>query len=104
MKLTVIEQGRIQDFKLGMHEHFWGISYEKSWFYAKKILFFPILGGGVRRVHYLCSRSSNERGELFSWNKKQVKTYHIVGIIPKSNIKAVERGKIDTPNTQTHDL
>jgi hypothetical protein len=42
MKLTVIEQGRIQDFKLGMgalkkiaprggrHEHFWGISCEKS--------------------------------------------------------------------------
>ena len=48
MKLTVIEQGRIQDFKLGMHEHFWGISYEKSWFYAKKILFFPILWGGAR--------------------------------------------------------
>jgi hypothetical protein len=26
-------------------EHFWGISCEKSRFYAKKILFFPILGG-----------------------------------------------------------
>jgi hypothetical protein len=57
MKLTVIEQGWIQDFKLGVgalkkfaprggrHEHFWGISCEKSRFYAKKILFFPILGG-----------------------------------------------------------
>ena len=125
MKLTVIEQGRIQDFKLGVgalkkiapragrREHFWGISCGKSRFYANFFLFFPILGGACAgcappwlrpcRVHYLCSRSSNERGELFSWNKKQVKTYHIVGIIPKSNIKAVERGKIDTPNTQTHD-
>jgi hypothetical protein len=26
-------------------EKFWGISYEKSRFYAKKIIFFPILGG-----------------------------------------------------------
>jgi hypothetical protein len=81
-------------------------------FTPKKILFFPILGGGGAcagcvppwicpcRVHYLCSRSSNEWAELFSWNKKQVKAYHI---IPKSNIKAVERGTIDTPNTQTHD-
>ena len=63
MKLTVIEQGRIQDFKLGgalkkkiapsggRREKYWGISCEKSRFYAKKILFFPILGvGGVRRV------------------------------------------------------
>ena len=50
-------QGRIQDFKLGgdalkkiapsggRHEHFWGISCEKSRFYAKKSYFFPILGG-----------------------------------------------------------
>ena len=27
-----------------------------------------------------------------------------VGTIPKSNIKIVERGKIDTHNTQIHDL
>ena len=26
-------------------EHFWGISCEKSRFYEKKIIFFPILGG-----------------------------------------------------------
>ena len=49
-------QGRIQDFKLGgalkkiapsggMREKFWGISCEKSRFYAKKIIFFLILGG-----------------------------------------------------------
>ena len=29
----------------GRHEICWGISCEKSWFYAKKIIFFPILGG-----------------------------------------------------------
>ena len=29
----------------GRHKHFWGISCEKSRFYAKKIIFFPILGG-----------------------------------------------------------
>jgi hypothetical protein len=51
-------QGRVQDFKLGgggaikkiapswgRREHIWGISCEKSRFYAKKIIFFPILGG-----------------------------------------------------------
>jgi hypothetical protein len=27
------------------------------------------------------------------------KKYHTVGTIPKSNIKIVARGKIDTPNT-----
>jgi hypothetical protein len=52
-----IKQGRIQDFKLGGggvlkkiapcgggRENFWGISCEKSRFYAKKSYFFPILG------------------------------------------------------------
>ena len=29
--------------------------------------------------------------------------YHTVGTIPKSNIKIVERGKIDTANTLTQD-
>ena len=29
----------------GKREHFWGISCEKSRFYEKKIIFFPILGG-----------------------------------------------------------
>jgi hypothetical protein len=49
-------QGRIQDFKLGegalkkiapsggRRENFCGISCDKSRFYAKKIIFFPILG------------------------------------------------------------
>ena len=50
-------QGRIQDFKLGggalekiapsggRRENVWGISREKSRFYANKIIFFTILGG-----------------------------------------------------------
>ena len=52
----LLEQGRIQDFKLGggalkkiapsggRRKHLWGISCEKSQFYAKKSYFFPILG------------------------------------------------------------
>jgi hypothetical protein len=56
--IYILYQGRIQDFKLGggavkkiapsggRREHFWGISCEKSRFYAKKIIFFPILGEG----------------------------------------------------------
>ena len=31
----------------GRRENFWGISCEKSQFYAKKIIFYPILGGGA---------------------------------------------------------
>ena len=31
------------------------------------------------------------------------KKYQTVEKIPKSNIKMVESGKIDTPNTQIHD-
>ena len=34
----------------GGARNFWGISCEKSRFYAKKILFLPILGGGACRV------------------------------------------------------
>ena len=66
--LYCISQGRIQDFKLegggalkkiapsgGRRENFWGITCEKSRFYAKKIIFFPIAEGsanifGVFRV------------------------------------------------------
>ena len=32
------------------------------------------------------------------------KKYYTVGIVPKPNIKIVERRKIDTPKTQIHDL
>jgi len=31
------------------------------------------------------------------------KKYHIVGTVPKYNIKIVERGKIDTFNTHIHE-
>ena len=30
--------------------------------------------------------------------------YYTVGTVPKSNTEIVQRGKIDTPNTQIHDL
>jgi len=36
-------------------------------------------------------------------NKMGKKIYTTLGIIPKSNIKIVERGKILTPSTQIHD-
>jgi hypothetical protein len=32
------------------------------------------------------------------------KKYHTVGTIPKSYIKIIEIGKIDTPNTQIHEI
>jgi len=35
--------------------------------------------------------------------KTKQKTYHTVGIILRSNIKVVERGKINTHNSQIHD-
>ena len=37
------------------------------------------------------------------WNEKQTIRYHTVKTIPKSNIKILERGTIDTPNAQIHD-
>ena len=44
---------------------------------------------------------------LITWNwcsnKIKNKTYHIVGTVPKSNKKIVKGGKIDTPNTHTHE-
>jgi hypothetical protein len=38
--------------------------------------------------------------------KKKInnKKYHTVGTDPKSNRKIAERGKINTPNTQMHDI
>ena len=61
---TITDQGRIQDFKLGGgdalkkkialsgggRENFWGISCEKSRFYAKKIRFFPNAAGSAKIV------------------------------------------------------
>jgi len=37
-------------------------------------------------------------------NKQTNKKHHTVGIVPKSNRKIIERGKINTHNTQIHDL
>jgi hypothetical protein len=79
-KIVEPEQGRIQDFKLGggalkkiapsggMRENFWGISCEKSRFYAKKSYLFPILGGtreifGVIRVK---NRVFTPKNHIFS--------------------------------------
>ena len=45
-------------------------------------------------------KRKTQNKSLFSWNGKKK---HIVGTIPKSKIKIVERGKIDTLRTQIHD-
>ena len=57
---TLTVQGRIQDLMLGggrtykncaerrEARKFWGISCEKSRFYANKIIFFPIVEGGAK--------------------------------------------------------
>jgi len=37
-------------------------------------------------------------------SKTQQKNYHTVGTAPKPKRKIGESGKIDTPNTQIHDL
>jgi hypothetical protein len=42
------------------------------------------------------------RGVNFASVSNQMKNgkYHAIGTVPKSNIKIVERGKIDMPNTR----
>ena len=37
------------------------------------------------------------------YNNMENTIYHTVGTDPKSHIKIVERGKMDTPSTQIHD-
>jgi hypothetical protein len=37
------------------------------------------------------------------YHKMKNRKQYIVGTIPKPNIKIVERGQIDTPNTQIYD-
>ena len=100
-------QGRIQDFKLGggalkkiapsggRREHFWGISCEKSRFYAKKsyffqlrrearkilgyfvwkitilrqkIIFFPILGGARAGCVFLLIFTWKVKGNIFGYS------------------------------------
>ena len=34
--------------------------------------------------------------------RNQIRVYHTVGTVPKSNIKITKRDNIDTPNTQLH--
>jgi hypothetical protein len=63
-ELWIVSQGRIQDFKLGgahlkrnalsggRREKFWGISCEKSRFYAKKNHIFSILRGRAKYLGY----------------------------------------------------
>ena len=36
--------------------------------------------------------------------KRKGKEYNTVGTIPKPNIKIIERGNMDTLNTQIHDI
>jgi hypothetical protein len=62
-------QGQIQHFKLGegvlkkiapsggRREHFWSISCEKSWFYAKKSYFFQLRGRRVNFWGISCEKS-----------------------------------------------
>ena len=39
---------------------------------------------------------------IFNQNKMKNNKYHTVETIPRSNIKIVEKGKIDFSNTQIH--
>ena len=75
-----ISQGRIQDFKLGgahikkiapsggRHENYWGISCEKSRFYAKNLLFFPIAEGGAKILGYFVWKITilRQKNHIFS--------------------------------------
>ena len=81
-------QGRIQDFKLGggggalkkiapsggRCENVWGISSEKSRFYAKKSYFFQFQWGCAPGANWLCPTSN------FSNTVKMTKTMYIVGM------------------------
>ena len=52
------------------------------------------------------SLSANAKHKLcivISINKINIKKYHTVGTVPKSNTKMIERGQIDTPTKQMHD-
>jgi hypothetical protein len=54
----------------GRRENVWGISCEKSRFYAKKIIFFPILGEGGTRdgcAPWICSLCRNHKPVLSSF-------------------------------------
>ena len=56
----------------GRHENFRGILCEKSWFYAKKIIFFPMLGG----AHAGCTPPP--LGSAPDYNRQVLKRYCII--------------------------
>jgi hypothetical protein len=66
----------------GRREHFSGISCEKSRFYAKKIIFFPILVGArrVRPLKLPCNANGLCPTLTFSNTVKMTKTMYIVGM------------------------
>ena len=58
----------------------------------------------VVSVQYLPAANTQQSAVDGLQRKDKVKKkYHTVRTVPKSNIKIVERGKIDTSNTQIHD-
>ena len=69
----------------GRREKFWGISCEKSRFYAKKILLFPILGGGARRVRPPPGSTPGYVMRPLTWALKEVDP---VGLHRQSGIHA----------------
>jgi hypothetical protein len=60
----------------GRREKIWGISCEKSRFYANKIIFFSILGGGARRV-----RPPSLNPPLNMVNKQQYVFYRVILVL-----------------------
>ena len=52
----------------GRREHFWGISCEKSRFYAKKIIFFPIAEGSANifEVFHVKNHDFTQKNHIFS--------------------------------------
>ena len=97
-------QERIQDFKLGggalkkiapsggRREHFWGISCEKSRFYAKKSYFFSILGRPPPWIRPACIRIFTEIYVLrliYFWPfffQPQKKDISVISVLYKGSI------------------
>jgi DNA-binding Xre family transcriptional regulator len=49
-------------------------------------------------------KKTNNISHILLEIKWKTTKFHTVGKISKSNIKIIERGKVDTLNTQLHDL
>ena len=106
-------QGRIQDFKLGggalkkiapsgeRRENIWGISCEKSRFYAKKSYFFPIAEGGVNifgvfrvKNHDFTPKNhifSNFRGGASPWIRPWLRISSFLFLIPNGRCQGRNR-------------